>query len=426
MTKQVRSAGWIAPARPEWVSRVNAEGKNIDLAGVIPLDERSLIDSAVRNTGLADFGDEAWREPFRIFITALEEEAQLNLMGRLMTRADLLTMLEARLQIEETYKRHPEIEEEEIVRPLLIIGHARTGTSALQYLLATDPANGTTKTWEVVFPYPPPRAETYLTDPRIERADRLTTLWNRVAPELESMHTFNGKIPTESIQLDCLSFVSPAWFSLLGRVPSYDAYANTRSWDSCYRYEKRALKLLQWKNPRRRWVLKTPAFLIRIPEVLRAYPDACFIWTHRDPVVSLASALNLLGTLQWIRSDHPLGAENRDQLTAINCKRAESLARMQEQAIDWIETGVLPRQQLCNVLYRDFVKQPLGVAGEIYAKFDIPFTDAARAAMQRHIEMTWRPDRPRHQYDTGSDEDIRRDRLVFQKYQQYFGVPNEI
>ncbi|MET0658263.1 MAG: hypothetical protein ABW110_08930 [Steroidobacteraceae bacterium] len=100
---------WTPPPRPDWVARINHEGESMDIRGVVPLDEASLIDAAVRSTGLCDFGTDEWREPFRILLQSLEEDAELNLLGRLRTRSDILQRLKGRLQIEDTYKRHPEM-----------------------------------------------------------------------------------------------------------------------------------------------------------------------------------------------------------------------------------------------------------------------------------------------------------------------------
>lgn len=130
------------------------------------------IEAATKATGLTDFGADDWREPFSVLIRSLAEEGELNLFGRLMTRSDLLITLQARLQVEDTYKRHPEIDDEQITQPLRIVDQGRSGTSVLQNLLSADPHNGTTLNWETSFPCPPPDAATYASDPRIERAAR--------------------------------------------------------------------------------------------------------------------------------------------------------------------------------------------------------------------------------------------------------------
>src|SRR5581483_3953075 len=120
-----RRRRWVPPPRPDWVERINSEGRHLDLEAVIPLDENSLLEAARANTGLDDLGSgewEDWYEPFQVLVKSLNEESRLTLVGRLLTRTDLLLALEGRLRIEDTYKRHPEIDDEEITAPLFIVG----------------------------------------------------------------------------------------------------------------------------------------------------------------------------------------------------------------------------------------------------------------------------------------------------------------
>jgi len=417
----IRRKSWKPPKRPDWVAQINTEGSNMDIKSIIPLDEHSLLSAAKANTGLADFGEDDWYEPFKVFIRSLDEEAELTLMGRLMTRSDLLLFLEARLRIEDTYKKHPEIEEEEIIKPLLILGQGRSGTTVLQNVLSTDPNHGTLKIWEVMFPCPPPEKATYLTDPRVKKADKFMDLWNRVTPELVSVHEFCGDIPVESIYVEALSFVSPEWLNLLGQVPSYNAYVAQRSFEPAYRYEKRVLKLLQWRNPRKHWILKAPSYALHLPDVLRVYPDACFVWIHRDPIKALASMVSAIGTLNWARSDRPLVPGAYEHWT-----RSDLVGAMLCLPIDWLENKILPHNQLCNIQYLDFTRDPMAVIERIYAYFAIRLTEEGRAAMLRYMNDNPRTGRPAHEYDVGSEELIGWERQVFKRYQDYFNVPSEI
>ena len=82
--------------RPDWAREFLEVGRRVDAKSVVPLDEDSLLRSAIENTGLSDFGDDDWREPFRILLADLEETARLNFFGRVMTRSDLLVHLEGR------------------------------------------------------------------------------------------------------------------------------------------------------------------------------------------------------------------------------------------------------------------------------------------------------------------------------------------
>jgi Sulfotransferase family len=407
-----RRLAWTPPPRPEWVARIIEEGKHLDLHAVVPLDENSLLDCARRNTGLSDFGADEWREPFQRLAKSMDEEAQLHLMGRLMARSDLLIFLEARLRIEDTYKNHPEIDDER---------QGRTGTSVLQNMLSADPHNGPLMTWESMFPCPPPEAATYRTDPRIAKADRLATQWNRVTPEAVAIHEFAGDVPVESIHLQSLSFRTPGWLNLVGQVPSFTRWVTQQDVTIAYAYEKRALKLLQWKNPHRHWVLKTPIYILHMPEILKVFPDACFIWTHRDPVKALSSVINTLGTCNWIRSDTPFIGGSFDQHTG-----SVMAAQMMTQPIDWLESGSLPREQLCNIQYLDFVRDPMRCVETIYARFGIPLTPEGRTAMQRYMDERPRSTRPEHAYDTGSPEQVAAERQLFKRYSEYFNVPDEV
>src|SRR5579863_2189370 len=92
-----RRSEWQPPSRPGWVARINEEGPHMDIKGIIPLDAESLINTAMRNTGLDYFGEDDWYEPFKLLVKGFDAESELNLMGRIMTRSDMLMFLQARL-----------------------------------------------------------------------------------------------------------------------------------------------------------------------------------------------------------------------------------------------------------------------------------------------------------------------------------------
>lgn len=417
-----RKLAWTPPARPDWVQRINDEGRFFDLRGVIPLHEDSLIDTAQRNTGLSDFGDDHWREPFSILARSLDEEGELNLIGRLMVRQELLLNLQGRLMIEDAYTRHPEIEDEQISKPFVIVGQPRTGTSALQNLLSKDPNNGTTPTWETMFPCPPSEKASYGKDWRAERADGLTTMYTRVVPELSAMHEFSGDVPTETIQLDCLSFRSFGWFTALtGQAPAYAHYMASQDDSLIFAYQKRVLKLLQWKNPRKNWVLKSPIYLQQLPALLAAYPDAGIIWTHRDPLKAMSSAINILGCQFWMRSDRPFIGD-----AMVDFTNADKSAAMLTRPIEWLEDGTVPPERICNIPYYDFVENPMGVAERIYDHFNVDLTPEGRSAMADYMQNFPRSSRPKHDYKTQGGATHSKERAAYARYQAYFDVPSEV
>jgi hypothetical protein len=402
------------------VNRLNAEGRCLDSRSVVPLDPDSLLSAAMRNTGMSDFGEDDWREPFEVLVRSLDHDADLNLMGRILTRTDLLMFLEARLQIEEWYKRHPEIDDEQICSPFLIIGQGRSGTSFLLNLLEFDPENATCKEWEAMLPCPPPEKASYQTDPRIPVADKRITMWNRVTPELEAVHEFAAEIPAETIHLKALSFQCPAWMTILGQAPSYNEYMAKRTMLPALRYEKRVLKLLQWRNPRSRWIMKDPDSIRYLPEVLQVYPDANCIWSHRDPTKARSSGINMIGILGWIRSDRLFVSGANEQVLD-----EKVTAAMLTKPIEWLERQLLRRQQLCNIQYQDLIEEPLRTVESIYAQFGLKLSAEARNSMRSYLQANPRSKRPSHQYmqeEEQSDEAAR----LFDRYRQYFEVKTEI
>ena len=413
---------WMPPARPDWVARLNEEGRHLDSAGIVPLDPESLIRTAVANTGLSDFGADDWRAPFEALLQAYDREANLTLTGRIMTRSDLLMFLEGRLRLEDLYRRHPEIEEERIAAPVWILGQGRSGTSILQKLMAMDPGCRTLNTYDALFPVKE-QAPGDGPDPRIERADRRMRMWERVTPETATIHDFGGDEPIETILAEAMSFQTPAWLNLLGLTPGYNALiaGNPQGQLPSLRYGLRVLKAIQWQTPGGRWVLKSPDALSYIPDVLQVFPDVQFVWAHRDPVRALSSAVNMIGTLIWIRSDVKPSAGIFDFLT----DPANSAANL-SQPIDWIEQGALPERQLHNIHYDALVADPVGAIGGLYADIGMAFSPAFRKRIEDHFAAHPRTARAKHGYAVGEADRIAAERRHYERYQRYFGVPSEV
>jgi hypothetical protein len=412
-----RVNAWKPPPRPEWVARINEEGTYFDLDGVVPLDENSLLDAARARTGLSDFGEGDWRESFGIFVKGLREEANLTLMGRLMARSDIVNILAARLEIEETYRRHPEIEDERIEKPVMIVGQGRTGTSLLLNVLSQDPDNGSLRHWECMYPCPPPEKENYFSDPRIAKADRLVEQWNRVNPEVVSCHEFNALVPTEASHALTLSFTHGAFLALVGQSPTHTAYSEKRGMESGLAYQKRLLKLLQWKNPRKHWILKSPDAILYMPALLKAYPDMNFAWTHRDPLKAAGSVVNMYGNCMYIRSDRPLVPGILDLMLS-----GDLAAVLLNQPIEWMESGVVPKERVCNIKFLDLESDPVAEVEKMYRQFGMTMTERALAAMRKYMRDNPRSARPPARYESVKQP---AEREVMRRYQEYFGVADE-
>lgn len=414
-----RRERWQPAPRPEWVQRINDEGEILDAKSVVPLDENSLLASARANTGLDDFGDDGWIDHFRVLIRALEEEAKLNLMGRILTRSDFVGYLEARLRIQDAYTQHPEINEEVIHEPVMILGHGRTGTTILHEVMSTDPQYRIVKRWEAMFPCPPPEASTYATDPRIELADQRITIFDRVTPEWKSMHKFGGDLPVECAEYLYASFLSNV-FAFSFQIPSYAAYLAEQDVRETIQWHQRFLKLLQWKYKKEHWLLKNPLWIDHIPEVLETYPDAKIVLTHRDPVTVSDSFVNVMGTIFWWRTDDPWGGGMLDDLVM-----ADGRSTTHANLMRWMEDGTLRPGYVSNVLYQDFMDDPVSTLAQLSKDLRLSFDEAAATRVRAYLASKPQGKHGRYVYESADPAQLTAERRRFQGYQDYFKVPNE-
>ena len=131
------------------VRLMNLAGRAARGVGLRPidLDVEGLLEKARRNTGLVDFGGNEFLEPLGLLIESLETEANLSLLGRVVARGDLLRTLENRLRLVDVVRKHPEIAEQPIERPIFVVGPPRSGTTIFHDLLAMDPANRVPLSW---------------------------------------------------------------------------------------------------------------------------------------------------------------------------------------------------------------------------------------------------------------------------------------
>lgn len=248
---------------------------------------QDLIAVAASRTGLDDFGDDSFREGLEILVRSLQDEAKLNAVGEGFLYPRLIGHLEQRLQVEEWYRRHPEIDEVPMTAPLFGLGLPRTGSTALSCLLAQDPQIRYLRTWESSQPCPPPSTVTGL-DPRIVQA--LGAQGEKVG---EHQHVPSGATaPMECLDLMALDFKTHI-YQAFAQIPTYSSWLLDADLTSTYAYERRVLKLLQWGEPVRPWRLKTPTHSLFLPYLDRAFPDARFVMTHRDPTDVILSVADV-------------------------------------------------------------------------------------------------------------------------------------
>jgi hypothetical protein len=399
---------------------MNLVGRTARRVGLRPidLDAEALLRTAQRNTGLADFGGDEFRQPLALLVESLEKEAKLTLLGRLVARGDLLRTLENRLRLVDLFHQHPEIAEQPIERPIFVVGPPRSGTTIFHDLLAMDPGNRVPLSWETCYPLPPPEAATFRTDPRIARVQADLDRVDRLVPEFKKMHPMGAERAQECVAItshDLASMIYQTQFD----VPTYDRWVLEHDMKSALMWHRRFLQVLQWKAPGERWALKSPQHLWHIQHVHREYPDALFVQTHRDPVRVLVSISSLVATLRRLSSEEV-------SLNRVAEYYARALAKGYDNTVAYRRSGKLPESQVVDLYFHDFIRDQVGTVRRAYEHFGLELSDAAGAAMQSFLDDNPADKHGKHLYgfaDIGMGE--RKVRALFHGYQSYFEIPSE-
>jgi hypothetical protein len=350
--------------------------------GAIPFDVDSMLAEATRRTGgLDDVGDGPFVEPMALFLDALEREACLNEVGHLIAQERVLGHTVNRLLYVQDRKRYPAIADERIERPVFIIGFPRTGTTILHDILAQDPDSRAPITWEVMFPSPPPEAATFSTDSRIAQAAALLP-----SPETETerdrkfraMHPIGALLTQECVVMMGEAMCTPLFHNQF-RVPSYEDWVDTDAdWAPVYAFHERQLQHLQWRNARDRWVLKTGAHMWGLEQLLRTYPDARIVFTHRDPVKSVTSYASLTTLVREMGSDEVHPFEIARDWTG-------RLRGVVAHALDVRNSGSYPDAIFYDMYFANFVADQFAEVERIYDALGLPMTDEGAARMQTFI-----------------------------------------
>lgn len=364
----------------------------LEMASNRLLDPDYLLALARTETGLHDFGEPSLTAPLAMLAGSLQDEAALTELGRRVWHERLLNFLTGRLRAQYWFDKHPEILAEEIAAPLVILGLARTGSTLLHRLCASDARFYAAAWWEGRFPVP--------TEDDIDGRQRIATAQAEVAailaanPELKAIHPWDPLGADEDNHLLDLTLMSTT-HEAMACVPRYHAWIARQDLRPAYAYWKKMLQLLQWQKKRRgvapaqRWVLKTPVHLGYVDIIAEMFPDSSFIQTHRDPLSTIPSYASMVYSLWAGISDAPDPLEAGRQTSA-------TLERNMNRCLE-VRAGLAP-ERFFDVDYRETVSDPVGLMTRIYQHLGMPLTAEASAGIAAYLRDNPREQRPPHHY----------------------------
>jgi hypothetical protein len=293
--------------------------------GAPALDAAQMCAAALKRAGRDDFEDRSFFQPLERLLAACNTESDLNALGRQAVKFEVRRSLHNLLEFERRERQSPEVLTRPIERPIFITGMPRSGSTFLHRLLVRDPAVAAPLSWRLVHPHPSAagRLGERLNRARVQAQFYLMRL---LAPELNRLHEVAAGEPEECTDITAQVFQSLRYDSVY-RVPSYQSWLQRHGHLEAYRFHKRFLQHLDAQSPRRRWILKSPDHVFALDDAQTVYPDAVWVFIHRDPVAVLASVARLTEVLRSPFARHVDRVEIGQQVCASWLDGAERMMR---------------------------------------------------------------------------------------------------
>lgn len=347
-----------------------------------PVPPEKLVDLARRRSGLDDFGEWSFEEPLAVLVRSYYEEANLSAFGRIAVRWDMLRFLSNLLRLREEEKKDPAVLEERIDRPIFVLGLPRSGTTFLHNLLADDPGNLTPRCWQTVFPYPIGAQKNGSRDRRPELTARQYSQFLMLAPELPSLHPLDAHAAQECIEITGHVFRSLR-FDTTHYIPSFQQWLEDVGHLEAYRFHKRFLQHLQHQKGAGQWILKSPDHIFALEALCEVYPDARFVFVHRDPMKVLPSVARLTEILR-----QPFTRKiDRIQIGRQISSRWELGSKLLIEAADWLKSSP---ERIVHIRYKDLVRDPYAIVTDLYRHFGMTLSGQGEQGLKRSIAE--RPD----------------------------------
>ena len=353
------------------------------------IEESRILNSACKETSLTDWGSDSFLQNMRVLLDSCQNESDMNLIGRITLNNACIQIVKDRLTLQDNIKKEQEILKKEIMKPIFILGLPRTGTTLLQNLLACDPNIRPLYYWEQAKIGPPPTPEKLLNNPLVSQSEKEVARFRWVAPDFMGAHDVNPRGVEECNGLMNREFVSILHF-MFRNVPTYMDWLQSSDMTETYRYHKLQLQYLGFHFPGKRWMLKAPAHLAYLKELLTVYPDALIVQAHRDPVHSVPSMCSLSTISRSLFSD-------TTDLGLIPAQWTQLMVNVANRSIQFREKT--NNGQFLDVSYNQLVQDTLGTVQWIYDWAGIEMSEVFKEKMTTWLEQSKRRRKQNpHQY----------------------------
>ena len=344
----------------------------------IELSIEAVQTAAGDATGLDDWGPDDWKERLGVWFDEMNADDNRTNLGRMTLYQDCVRYAKTRLRINALLKEHPEIHDQEIKQPIIVVGLPRSGTTHLVNLIASDQRLRSMPLWEGQEPVPDPKEKPGPdgVDPRWTRCNKIWDSMRTSSPLIASMHPMEPDHIHEELEFMLPDFTSytlewisqcPKWrdyYSAHDQTPHYQGALLT------------GLKILQWVKPRERWVLKCPQHLEQLGPLMKTFPDATIVMTHRDPVSVIQSAI----TMQTYSAR--MNYKHVDPQWYLEYWH-DRVGRLLTASVR--DRDLLPSDRTIDVPFHEFMADDVGMIEKIYEVAGLPMTNEARKNLDNYM-----------------------------------------
>ena len=408
---------------PDWVRRLNLFGEAVgDPRHVVGLDAAELLALARATTGVEDVGEAewpGWTETYQRLLSSIDAESRLHLLGRVLTRSEVLRVLQTWLRLQEAWRATPALTAQPVDAPLFVVGPPRTGTTIALELLALDPQLRAPIAYEALYPL----TSMGSTERRLTLSESEQELWADIHPEFLTMHELASNLPCECVHFLMYDFSGPYW-GMIYDTPSFTGWQldHLETLGRVYKLHRRMLQTFAHEAPDpepRRWLLKSPFHVSTLPALFAEYPDARVIHTHRDPRKFLASLVSILSAVRFMRSDH---VDVRMLASAMQATYQLFLDGAIAQRVD----GTIPDDQIVDLHFLDLMRDPVESLCNTYERLGLAWPTGHDRVIRRYLEEKPKGKHGTHAYsltDVGLDDQSVRE--TFKNYVAHYGIREE-
>jgi len=291
---------------------------------------------------------------------------------------------------------------------LIVTGLPRTGSTFLQALLALDPNARTPRTWEMWRPVPPAEGLDCSKHPSViqmyKDVAQVDTVCKNYMDTLRRVHFFDAESPEE----DTIFLYHAPWrwnmLTFLRGSKVADWWLNSAvSQAFVCRYLHLCLKVMISKFPCGHVITKNPGHSYYLDALLREFPEANIIVTHRNPVEVVPSwskiclySWHLFFQNEWRDPNQYEDLTVPGHKQSIMDQLVELAQRLVESRKRIIANDPEKAQKFFDLKYSDLTRQPIATIQRIYEHFGYEFSEEYRQRLEEYVNVGDRAKRTKY------------------------------